>query len=990
LTHEELNGAVLTLPAISALLNNYSFLQIHQLPRYWQDKDRELTLDRSMEDFVTSLHSQGLTWVFLLRGTRTGIESFFCLPHQQLPILNSVTIGSFPGIQSEGVAGISQQWLNTLQTGVALTGIPSISPEPSPQQNGDRINKLCRGLYGSNWAYVVYSEPLPKIFALNSIEAANRELSRISEIRNESTYQDKRSIDLLEHKVKYLEQARQNGLWATQTWLLTDNMTTTQRGAALLHSAFAGSHSVPEPIRTLQCRVNARNTVTLEPLNTAHVATLTCLPSEEYPGYELVDYTRFGAVGHRVTSGTRRLVNIGEIIDRGAKTNNNFQIPLNDLTKHGLIVGVTGSGKTNTCFNLLEQIDNYGVPFLVIESAKSEYRELLKHPKFKDKLKVFTIGDETTSPLRLNPFEVPKGILIQTHIDYLKSLFSAAFTLPSPTPYILELGIQEIYQERGWDLAMNTNRYGEDNERRFPTLSDLVEKVQLITDRSGYTGEILSNIKSSLVVRLDQLRSGGGKGPMFNTRRSVSLEDIFNSPCIFELKQVISDDEKAFFMGLILINLHEYHEVRASQGKIAAGNPLHHITLIEEAHRLLRNTSTEQGGETANPQGRAIEVFTNILAEIRAYGEGILIAEQLPVKLTPDAIKNTNLKVVHRLVSKDDREVISATLDLDEAQQRYLTRLEKGSAIVYAEGLQKSVQVSIPLASCKDNGSKISAIQLKQVMDDRFWSKPENSHLRMTFSECKDCPNNNLKGRSCGAREAGYADRLLLDSFRKLFNTLRFPSGNLPEVVNVYCDFAKSCQNHQSRRQQTTSPYCLFVELVNIETEERGRLSQWKYDDIDLVVRQACAIISNLEKCINNDKLSQLVSQEIKGFSTLINGLYKKTSASQSQPYPGCIECNNACNYRYDLDELTAGNAILNRVEKNIYDRDASDKNTENMLEKLFEEYELVAKQLFPNNRLQDAIICLAAQDAGKKDISVDKQRFIVKSIQKISKIHPN
>ena len=262
----------------------------------------------------------------------------------------------------------------------------------------------------------------------------------------------------------------------------------------------------------------------------------------------------------------------------------------------------------------------------MVESAKSEYRALIENPRFRD-LRVFTVGDDTASPLRLNPFEVPPGILIQTHIDYVKSLFSAAFVLYPPMPYVLEQSVQEIYEDRGWDVALNTNSRGSESDRSYPTLSDLAAKVPVIVDRMGYEQRITMDVKAGLLARINQLRLGGGKGLMLNTRRSVPDAVLFEAPCLLELKQIVSDDEKAFIIGLVLIRLYEYHEARQRKG-----HGLVHLTLIEEAHRLLRNVSTEQGGDSANPKGRAIEVFTNILSEIRAYGEGILVAEQIPVK----------------------------------------------------------------------------------------------------------------------------------------------------------------------------------------------------------------------------------------------------------------------------------------------------------------------------------------------------------------------
>jgi len=206
------------------------------------------------------------------------------------------------------------------------------------------------------------------------------------------------------------------------------------------------------------------------------------------------------------------------------------------------------------------------------------------------------------------------------------------------------------------------------------------------------------------LARINQLRSGGGKGLMLASSVGIESSVLFGAPCILELKQIVSDDEKAFIIGLLLIRLYENYE---GSSEAYAGR-LRHVTLIEEAHRLLRNVSTEQGGEvTANPRGRAIEVFANILSEIRAYGEGFLIAEQIPVKLAPDAIKNTNLKIVHRLVAEDDRKALGSTMNLTESQTRYLSVLRSGEAVAFTEGMRKPVLLSISLSSLKANGRHI-------------------------------------------------------------------------------------------------------------------------------------------------------------------------------------------------------------------------------------------------------------------------------------------
>jgi hypothetical protein len=237
------------------------------------------------------------------------------------------------------------------------------------------------------------SEQIRDVYATHLLKAsATDERNRVAQ----------RYVELLEAKLKRLEQGRISGMWASSVMLLTDSASSVGRAQAFLHSAFSGEKSVPDPIRVRPCSSDVRQSPFLEPLTTPEVSILVRPPREEYAGYEVVDYARFGVETNETSSHESKSIYVGPIFDRGTNTGKALYVPLRDLTKHGLIVGVTGSGKTNTCFALLDQVWNggRGIPFLVIESAKSEYRTLLKNPRFKG-LKVFTVGDETTSPLRL-------------------------------------------------------------------------------------------------------------------------------------------------------------------------------------------------------------------------------------------------------------------------------------------------------------------------------------------------------------------------------------------------------------------------------------------------------------------------------------------------------------------------------------------------------------------------------------------------------------
>ncbi len=275
--------------------------------------------------------------------------------------------------------------------------------------------------------------------------------------------------------------------------------------------------------------------------------------------------------------------------------------------------------------------------------------------------------------------------------------------------------------------AMNTNHRGSNTSMAYPTLTDLHTKVAVVVHRMGYDQRLTMDITAGLQARINQLRIGGGKGRMLDTRRSLPLDDLFMLPCLLELKQIVSDDEKAFLMGLIMIRLLEYLELHQSANP---PNGLRHVLLIEEAHRLLRNVSAQTGDDIANPRGRAVEVFANILAEVRAFGEGIVILEQIPIKLAPDAVKNTNLKIVHRIVARDDREVLGAAMQADLQQSAYFGVLGSGEAIVFSEGMNSPALVSIPLSTTKGQGKRtLVDEQLRQA-----WASVADQGTLPTFN----------------------------------------------------------------------------------------------------------------------------------------------------------------------------------------------------------------------------------------------------------------
>ena len=383
-----------------------------------------------------------------------------------------------------------------------------------------------------------------------------------------------------------------------------------------------------------------------------------------------------------------------------------FGLSEEDLNKHVFVCGITGSGKTNTVKKILESVNE---PFLVIEPVKKEYRNIKKD------IEVYTMGRPEINCIKMNPFYVPMGISLQQHIDSLKDLFSASFSFYGPMPYIFEKCLYNIYEKKGWNLTFglhsyyleeNKNNLSEelfDNKKLeefyktishkylFPNMQDLKEEVAKYINKMPYKGELKGNIEGAIKARIDSL-CVGAKGYMFNTNDMFDFDIIFNQNSVFELEGLADDSDKAFALGLLIIYINEYRQV---DKEINNKKGLKHLLVIEEAHRLLKNVSTEKNEDIGNPKGKAVEHFTNMLAEMRSYGQGVIVAEQIPTKLAPDVIKNSSNKIVHRIIAKDDQEIIANTIGIYPEDAIYLGNSKTGYALCHKEGMVQPVIVKI-------------------------------------------------------------------------------------------------------------------------------------------------------------------------------------------------------------------------------------------------------------------------------------------------------
>jgi hypothetical protein len=404
------------------------------------------------------------------------------------------------------------------------------------------------------------------------------------------------------------------------------------------------------------------------------------LPQSNVSGLPVLEMAAFGreiSTHWDNTNDSNRGIELGKIYHMGKKEDLSVKLNAKSLAAHTFITGSTGSGKSNTIYQMLSELKQIKAKFLVVEPAKGEYKNVFGNEK---EVSVYGTNPALTPLLRINPFIFPNGsvesaknIHILEHLDRLVEIFNVCWPMYAAMPVVLKEAIEVSYEEAGWDLAVSTNC---NSPVLYPTFADVERNIRKIIDSSEYSDENKGNYKGSLITRLKSL-SNGIYGLIFTTDE-LTNQKLFDENVIVDLSRIGSIETKALIMGLLIMKLQEY---RMTNGEM--NSDLKHITVLEEAHNLLKRTSTEQSSETANLLGKSVEMLANAIAEMRTYGEGFIIADQAPGLLDMSVIRNTNTKIILRLPDESDRRLVGKAAGLNDGQIVELARLQCGVAAVY-------------------------------------------------------------------------------------------------------------------------------------------------------------------------------------------------------------------------------------------------------------------------------------------------------------------
>lgn len=425
-------------------------------------------------------------------------------------------------------------------------------------------------------------------------------------------------------------------------------------------------------------------------------------PKKSVSGMPVIECVAFGREVHKyeIDDSEEDVISFGHVYHMHHDENADVMLDINSLTSHTFITGSTGTGKSNTVYQLINKIQDKDIHFMVIEPAKGEYKEWLGA-----NCHVYGTNSHETDLLYINPFSFPEKIHILEHIDRLVEILNACWPMYAAMPAVLKDSIERIYVNKGWNLRKSVCCI--EGTGKFPTFSDLLLTLPEVMEESLYSADTKSDYSGALMTRIKSL-TNGLNGQILCSGVETSEKDLFEENVIVDLSRIGSMETRSFFMGILVMKLQEYHMNR----KAGTDAKLKHLTVIEEAHNLLRRTSMEQSQESANLQGKSVEMLTNSIAEMRTYGEGFVIVDQAPGLLDEAVIRNTNTKIILRLPDADDREVAGKAAALKDDQIEEIAKLPKGVAVIYQNNWVEAVLCHFDKFEDKSPYSKPQEVKL--------------------------------------------------------------------------------------------------------------------------------------------------------------------------------------------------------------------------------------------------------------------------------------
>ena len=563
----------------------------------------------------------------------------------------------------------------------------------------------------------------------------------------------KSMLDKIEKNIERVEECEGYGAFQTATYVLADEKEIALNVAGNFISLMKGERSSTQ-ISGINCWEMSEQVSSYRPNKeaVAFSTMMSCLKRLSHPNFKVNEEVQVSTAvmvsgpeltvqlgfpkksingltvlpmhpfGRNVPSDSEKTISLGKLQFMGFEETQEVTLDIDSMAAHTFITGSTGSGKSNAVFHILDELQKNEIRFMVIEPAKGEYKRYFGN---RENVHVYGTNEKKTDLLRINPFAFTEEIHVLEHIDRLIEVFNVCWSMYAAMPAVLKEAIEEAYRACGWDLIYSENKYG----ALFPTFADLQNSLEKVINSSAYDEEVKSNYKGSLLTRVRSL-ANGISGQIFSSA-ALSEEQIFEENVIIDLSRVGAMETKSLIMGLLVIKLQEYR-----MSKECFNSKLHHVTVLEEAHNLLKKTSSEQSMESSNLIGKSVEMLSNAIAEMRSFGEGFIIADQAPGLLDMSVIRNTNTKIILRTPEYTDRLLVGRTAGLNEGQIEELAKLPLGVAAVYQNNWLEAVLCKIskfigeeqeyvkkkelPKASQYEKRKRLTQILLKKISGNSF------------------------------------------------------------------------------------------------------------------------------------------------------------------------------------------------------------------------------------------------------------------------------
>lgn len=667
---------------------------------------------------------------------------------------------------------------------------------------------------------------------------------------NHTNYGVKHTLDLIEAQLKRIEESSALGLWEFSAYVISDNPVVVNNVAhmylaltqgeqsyltkstvnlwdgdidvdeadtmissvqRLQHPMFGLKNDLSDDWLMYPTVVNATT-----PMSGKELARSLNFPKKSLPGLPVFECAEFGRniTSYDLVDDKKEKINIGNIYHMHHEEKNVSVELLNEsLASHTFITGSTGSGKSNTVYEILNEACEKNIKFLVIEPTKGEYKNIFGS---REDVNVFGTNPEFTKLLRINPFSFPKGIHVFEHMDRLVEIFNVCWPMYAAMPAVLKNAIEKSYEDCGWDLTKSTNEYG---DSMYPTFKDVARNIKQIIDSSEYDNENKGAYKGSLLTRLQSL-TNGINGLVFTSKNETPLEKLFDNNAIVDISRVGSNETKSLLMGMLVLKLQEYRIVNHNENN----EKIHHLTVIEEAHNLLKRTSTEQPVEGGNLLGKSVEMISNAIAEMRTYGEGFIIVDQAPGLLDMAAIRNTNTKIIMRLPDEMDRKLVGKAANLNDDQIIELAKLPKGVAAIYQNEWIQPVLCKIKKYG--NNGSKFIEKEDIQEESKNIDDIIDIATLLSNGTKIAKTKEKEIKEKLLGLKLDASVRVAIIDSLRnpptepRMTKLAPIMNALFPEVTN---SFAKIYKETDDKIEWTRCAERALQDIINKDIEDQVR-----------------------------------------------------------------------------------------------------------------------------------------------------------------------